>query len=176
VKNDVEEEAEDVEVIEDDVDGPEVVEDEDDFLDEADPLPPPPPAVPRLTVNPLKQRDNSAAARLVKLTSADILPAPDQLVALLQAARNTIKIQASVKGEVRGATETQLPSNGFVVVTGREESSSLVSELFSSLWLFSSFFSSTLTTGRLLLLSLDDFDYFFLSSWREEVTFSKLLS
>jgi len=174
VKNDVEEEAEDVEVIEDDVDGPEVVEDEGDFFDEADPLLPPP--VPRLTVNPLKQRDNSAAARLVKLTSADILPAPDQLVALLQAARNTIKIQASVKGEVRGATETQLPSNGFVVVTGREESSSLVSELFSSLWLFSSFFSSTLTTGRLLLLSLDDFDYFFLSSWREEVTFSKLLS
>jgi hypothetical protein len=47
----------------------------------------------RLIVSPLKQRDSSAAALLVKLTSADI-PVPKRLQALLQAVRKTIKRQA----------------------------------------------------------------------------------
>lgn len=45
----------------------------------------------RETVIPLKQRDNSAAARLVKLTSADM---PPLLLLLRQAARSPPKIQA----------------------------------------------------------------------------------
>lgn len=48
-----------------------------------------------LVVRPLKQRDNSAAALFVKLTSADI-PAPVEPVALFQAARHTTRKQASV--------------------------------------------------------------------------------
>lgn len=45
----------------------------------------------RETVIPLKQRDNSAAARLVKLTSADM---PPLLLLLRQAARSPPRIQA----------------------------------------------------------------------------------
>ena len=45
----------------------------------------------RETEIPLKQRDNSAAARLVKLTSADM---PPVLVLLRQAARSPPRIQA----------------------------------------------------------------------------------
>lgn len=74
----VEEEAAPVEV--------ETVEDVVDFL-----LP------DRLTlvVSPLKQRDNSAAALFVKLTSADI-PAPVEPVALFHAARQTTRKQARI--------------------------------------------------------------------------------
>lgn len=48
-----------------------------------------------LVVRPLKQRDNSAAALFVKLTSADI-PAPDEPVALFHAARKTTRKQARI--------------------------------------------------------------------------------
>ena len=48
-----------------------------------------------LVVRPLKQRDNSAAARFVKLTSADI-PAPVEPVALFHAARQTTRKQARI--------------------------------------------------------------------------------
>ena len=44
--------------------------------------------------NPLKHRDSSAAALFVKLTSADIPPDPESLVALFQPAFNTTKKQA----------------------------------------------------------------------------------
>lgn len=58
----------------------------------------------RLTlVRPLKQRDNSAAARFVKLTSADI-PAPVEPVALFQAARITTKKQARVQPDESAVT------------------------------------------------------------------------
>ena len=50
----------------------------------------------RLTlVNPLKHRDNSAAALFVKLTSAD-MPVPVEPTTLLQAARITTRKQASL--------------------------------------------------------------------------------
>lgn len=48
-----------------------------------------------LVVRPLKQRDSSAAALFVKLTSADI-PAPVEPVALFQAARKTTRKQARI--------------------------------------------------------------------------------
>jgi hypothetical protein len=48
-----------------------------------------------LVVRPLKQRDNSAAALFVKLTSADI-PVPVEPVALFHAARKTTRKQARI--------------------------------------------------------------------------------
>lgn len=58
----------------------------------------------RLTlVNPLKHRDNSAAALFVKLTFADI-PAPVEPVALFQAARNTTSKQARTAGRLTSVT------------------------------------------------------------------------
>lgn len=100
-RKDDEDAVEDVEWVDEDVEGPDAdpVEEVVDFLDElveeaTDPVVEPLfPA--RLTVKPLKQRDSSAAALLVKLTSADI-PVPKRLLTLLQAVLKTINKQARV--------------------------------------------------------------------------------